>query len=457
MRPHSSLRRDSAAYRLFGLLLAAALFAGGCRTTAMKGTPFYEGDHDRREGPSEDRVNLWPIAYYRAPALSVLWPLGEFADDRTVVRPFVSMYRENEDAPYDEINVLWPLAQFDRRSGDNRVFPVFWGDTPDGGSYLNVFPLYDRRCESDGSRSNRLLLGLLGGWRTDAEGEAAEHWLFPLWYRDAEDDTVASLLWAQGDGWTAVPPLLSWRTEEEDGGATTRALLGLGGWRTDADGEVGRSWLFPLWYRDAASDRFLSALWASGRDWSAVPPLLSWRTEEADGGSLTRALLGLGGWRINANGEVGTNWLLPLWYRDATSLYTPLFGHDDSGGDRIDYWLTPLVGARSGDWTGSWFSRSTPGPNGRKPAKTCSRSCCWEALRGMPEALRKLALPAVVRHRQPDSRPAACRNASHRRGPAANGLDVRPRAHLAPARPRRFETRGHARRGTRRLGRTRPH
>ena len=43
--------------------------------------------------------------------------------------------------------------------------PHSWGDTPDGGSYLNVFPLYDRRCESDGIRSNRLLLGLLGGHR----------------------------------------------------------------------------------------------------------------------------------------------------------------------------------------------------------------------------------------------------------------------------------------------------
>ena len=83
------------------LLLVAALLAGGCSTTAMKGTPFYDGDHDVREGPVEDRVNLWPIAYYRAPALSVLWPLGEFSDDRTAFRPFFSMYREGEDAPYD--------------------------------------------------------------------------------------------------------------------------------------------------------------------------------------------------------------------------------------------------------------------------------------------------------------------------------------------------------------------
>ena len=62
--------------RLLPLLLLAVL-ATGCRTTAMKGTPFYTGEHATREGPVEDRVNLWPLANYRAPALSVLWPIGE--------------------------------------------------------------------------------------------------------------------------------------------------------------------------------------------------------------------------------------------------------------------------------------------------------------------------------------------------------------------------------------------
>ena len=92
--------------RLPPLLLLLAVLCCGCATRGMKGTPFYTGEYKTREGPASDRVNLWPIAYYRVPSLSVLWPLGEFADDRTVVRPFVSMYRENENAPCDEINVL---------------------------------------------------------------------------------------------------------------------------------------------------------------------------------------------------------------------------------------------------------------------------------------------------------------------------------------------------------------
>ena len=54
--------------RLLPLLLLAVLVTG-CRTTAMKGTPFFSGENPEREGPVEDRVNLWPLAYYRAPAL----------------------------------------------------------------------------------------------------------------------------------------------------------------------------------------------------------------------------------------------------------------------------------------------------------------------------------------------------------------------------------------------------
>ena len=344
----------------------------------MKGTPFYEGDHDERQGPPEDRVNLWPLAYYRAPALSVLWPLGEFADDRTAFRPLFSMYRKDEDSPYDEINVLWPLAQFDRASGDNRVFPVFWGDTSSGGSYHAVFPLYYygeasgdeardtlvtplwaqgadwtavppllswRTEERDGGATTHALLGL-GGWKTDAAGAVGESWLFPFWYRDPESGTTVSPLWASGDGWSAIPPLLSWRTEEGDGGATMHALLGLGGWKTDGAGAVGESWLFPFWYRDPGSGTTVSPFWASGDGWSAIPPLLSWRTEEGDGGATTRALLGLGGWRTDGAGETTENWLFPLWYRDAAHdrLVTALWA---SGTDWAA--VPPLLSWRIGD------------------------------------------------------------------------------------------------------------
>ena len=61
------------------LLPAGMLVLTGCSTAAMKGTPFYTGEYPVREGPAADRVNLWPLAYYRAPALSVLWPVMDFS------------------------------------------------------------------------------------------------------------------------------------------------------------------------------------------------------------------------------------------------------------------------------------------------------------------------------------------------------------------------------------------
>ena len=107
------------------LLLALAALAAGCRTNAMKGTPFFTGEYKGRVGPAEDRVNLWPLVYWRDPALSVLWPVGEYADDRLAVRPLFSRYRDKPDGPYTETNILWPIAHFDTAHGHYRVFPYF--------------------------------------------------------------------------------------------------------------------------------------------------------------------------------------------------------------------------------------------------------------------------------------------------------------------------------------------
>src|SRR5258708_36220526 len=114
---------------------AVCLLGSGCATAEMKGTPFYTGEYGPRRGPAEQRLNAWPLCYYREPALSVLWPLFESTDDHWAVRPLVSVY--GLDRSNREYNVLWPLAQFDRQSLENRVFPVFWGD-----DYLVAFPLY---------------------------------------------------------------------------------------------------------------------------------------------------------------------------------------------------------------------------------------------------------------------------------------------------------------------------
>ena len=78
--------------RLFPIVLLAA---AGCATSSMKSTPFYSGSERIYTGRVEDRVNLWPFAYYREPALSVLWPIYSQTDDHLAIRPIYSQYRQD--------------------------------------------------------------------------------------------------------------------------------------------------------------------------------------------------------------------------------------------------------------------------------------------------------------------------------------------------------------------------
>ena len=435
--------------------LLAILFCG-CSTTAMKGTPFYTGEYAKREGPASDRVNLWPLAYYRDPALSILWPIGEFADDRFAIRPLFSMYRHGKDEPWYEYNSLFGLISVDTRHHRHMFLPLYyrdeeydtflsplyaqgrdwyaippllswWDDNGNGTILLGLggwddsqawaFPFFYRDKASEtlvtplwasqaghwcaippllswwnDDGSGRVLLGL-GGW------DDSRAWAFPFFYRDEEDDTFLSLLYAYGRDGSAIPPLLSWWSDDGSG----RILLGLGGW------DDSRAWAFPFFYRDAASDTLVTPLWASqaghwsaippllswqsqdpatgdsslyllgglagfepdtdwifplyfrnekdnillsipyaqGRDWSAIPPLLSWWKTDGSG----RILLGLGGWGPDES------WFFPFWYHDANSkeFLTPLWGRSSGGADHSTYWFTPLFGTRSGSRTGSWL------------------------------------------------------------------------------------------------------
>ena len=185
------------------LLLLLAVLASGCRTTAMKGTPFYTGEHGTREGPVEDRVNLWPLAYYRAPALSVLWPIGDFSDDRFAVRPLFSMYRDGKDAPWHEYNWLGGLVSVDTETHDRVAFPVFWGrnyfnvfplfwsgsDPIDGSSHNTLFPLWVYSRKSNGDLVEFFPWPIAGHF---LDGTESRWFLFPLWDRtlDREDPTT---------------------------------------------------------------------------------------------------------------------------------------------------------------------------------------------------------------------------------------------------------------------------
>ncbi len=344
------------------------MFTGGCANMEMKGTPFFTGGHGKHRGPAEQRVNGWPLVYYRDPALSVLWPVFELTDDHAAVRPVFSVY--GLDRANREYNVLWPLAQFDFHTRDHHVFPVFWGDdhrvafplywhfdsgmnrgwtdslfplwvvrkrgtnelsvwaawpslhrhtnTRTGRESSMVFPFYYYRRAPDGS----LFLSL--PWMS-GRGPGDEKWsaLFPLFYQssDSNHSALVTLLWAQGKSerrdWIAVVPLAWWDQKQE-------------------------TWLSPLW-----------AQWRNGdRRHHVAPWALSWSTIGPDRSDLWL----LGGLAHSSWGEKpGAHHAFPFYYRNprTDTLLTPLCGWSESA--EFLYPFTPLAGIRTKSHSGSWL------------------------------------------------------------------------------------------------------
>jgi hypothetical protein len=305
------------------LLLALAAAAGlcGCASTSLKGTPFYTGEYEKRNGPAEDRVNLWPLLYYRDPALSVLWPVAEHTDDHVALRPLFSIYRLHE--PRKEYNVLWPLAQFDRHAGENRIFPVYWGD-----DYASVFPLYwhvDDPFDSAGEGVDALFpLWLYFNGRGP---DYSLHLLWPLYNRKHDGDT---------EGWRLWPLYADWRR-----GAT--AYEGWYawplGWRWGDSNRHSRL-LLPLFYQESApaSSTFMTILGGrseTGGDlsWYALPAL-AWGSRSG-----LRQSIWAGGplYHYERDADSSASHLLPFYYRSQTpsdSLFVslPFSRHRDAAG-----------------------------------------------------------------------------------------------------------------------------
>lgn len=382
------------------LALAGVMLAGaGCATTAMKGTPFFTGEYARSRGPVEDRVNLWPVMYYRAPALSAVWPLIEYVEsEHFAVRPLFSVY-DLGDAGGREWNVLWPIFQVDQAQDNGRLFPVLWW----GKGYFDVFPLYWHHRDQAGvvdlliplwlygreSHETRFLAaaGLIGWVKEDdgtsrwafplwgdlrrgregysryqlfpifhqyrsPDGLARRHQVFPLWYwdRTPHEQTLLTPLWWQGrdpDGaWKVLLPFFYYASGTHQRGFYTL----LGGGSRDDNGDA--SWV--------------------------VPPLLSWGRCGTDGDNAWY-LAGLGRRQRNAEGRAshvipfyarradaqgsrfyslpwsqareadGDGWSLlpPLYFNrregDRSLVLSPLYGAGrDAGEERSWSWLFPL-------------------------------------------------------------------------------------------------------------------
>jgi hypothetical protein len=371
--PHQVCEQPPARFGKIMCGLAAAawlLLCGGCETAEMKGTPFYTGEYAKRNGQAEQRVNAWPVVYYRDPALSVLWPVFERTDDHFAVRPLFSVY--GLDQSDREYNVLWPLSQFDRATGDNWIFPLFWG-----GDHVVVFPLYwhlDEPWGISGGTDSLFPLWILNRDGTnrfsfycpwpvfhrwvDSSAHESGSMVLPLYWQgtDAQGSRFYSLVWmsgteTNGNYWRSLLPLFYQASNEMY--STTATLIWAKGRSQESDWQT----FIPLVYWDRQQRTLISPLWAHWRDadseTSFAPWSLSWWTRCADRNDLWLAAgLAHASWGTNS----GPHHVFPLYYRDASekTLLTPLFGWDRDGGDYV-YPFTPLVGVRVDEHAGSWL------------------------------------------------------------------------------------------------------
>lgn len=325
------------------LAVAAALVVGlsGCATPAMKGTPFYTGEYSTRKGPAEDRVNLWPLLYYRDPALSVLWPLAELTDDHVAVRPLFSVY--GLDREKKVTNVLCPLATFDQNTGRNRIFSVSWRK-----GRASVFPLYWHSHAADGSRVNDMLLPL---WihNRDRQGTST-HVLPPVFHYLNTERKKGGHLWPLAGRYSGVE------------GTYAFAAWPLAHRWTQKDGDRGHM-VLPLYARARGKEweRFFSLPFSRGSNvtggsWHCVPPLYH-RESGPEGSHFMTPLLGWG-----TNSVDGTKWGYALPFTvstdgiDGGGVYTPLYGTWQNG-ERTGWGIWPLLswGSEEGDAAESWW------------------------------------------------------------------------------------------------------
>ena len=346
-------------------LLLLPLLGAGCASPAMKGTPFYTGEYAKRQGPAEDRVNLWPLVYYRDPALSVLWPIFEHTDTHAAVRPVYSVY--GLDQSNRVYNVLWPLAQFDRQAHVNRFFPVFWGD-----DYRVVFPLYWHFTEHTGTDGADVLFPLWSYQRHDADFSL---YCFPLWYYSRHNtDFNLCCPWpfvgvsreGDGRGWYFWP--LAGNFARGDGVYRYAAWPLMHLWRAPDRGSAGHTVLPLYWYsRDTGGSLFCSLPWWSqsdvdGTGWQCLPPLF-FRRANPDGSTILTPLWlqrstpdGRGSWQallpLFYHSHGGTLLSLPYmhWAASAARTHTvipPLLAWHTAQSDGHDTWLAgPLIHSR---------------------------------------------------------------------------------------------------------------
>ena len=266
---------------LFVLLMAIVT---GCKMKEFSSTPFYSGNEVKFTGNVEDRVNLWPLAYWREPVGSVAWPLVSFGNEHFALRPIYSQYKAHGKSDYNEFNVLWPIGQFDIHSRDYRIFPLFWGKSYSDNPYFCLFPALWRGGETT---------GVFPFFWNDSLNEFH---IFPLFMSDFSNGNSSQYLFPlyfYGGGDLFSLPYSRYRAGAHVKG---RILAGLAGANSSTNTGYESSWLFPLYYH--GSDTFVTPLFGKAHD---------------------------------------SSWLLPLYYHDTSLFFTLIFGKTDKA-----HWTVPF-------------------------------------------------------------------------------------------------------------------
>ena len=298
-----------ATFRLQVLFVLLMAIVAGCKMKEFSSTPFYSGDEVKFTGNVEDRVNLWPLAYWREPVGSVAWPLVSFGNDHFALRPIYSQYKAHGKSDYNEFNFIWPIGQFDTHSRDYRIFPLFWGKSYSGNPYFCLFPALWRGGETT---------GILPFFWNDALNEFH---VFPLFMSDFSNGNSSQYLfplyfYRDGDFFS-----LPYSRYRDGARIRNRILAGLAGSNSSTNTVYESSWLFPLYYH--GSDTFVTPLFGKAHDSSWLLPLYYNNND-----IFLTPMFGKSG---------DTHWVFPLYYKSPSTFFTPIGGKSNYA-----KWLLPF-------------------------------------------------------------------------------------------------------------------
>lgn len=357
--------------RTFGTILCGATLLTGCAAKEFASTPFYEGHAVKYTGKAQDRVNAWPVFYWREPMGSFAWPLVSFGGNHFALRPLYSQYGMDMSGACSEINVLWPIAQiqFDIGRRDYRIFPFYWGYDGLDDRHFSLFPVIWYNNRSAGvppffwltgeDRWGFFVFPLFWSAQT-VERDGFWHTLFPLYCYESVEPAgempgssgfwvVCGLMGCDRSGGECISHrILPLYFKDKDSLLTL--LYGY-----DADSE----WLLPVYYRDEKN--FTTVVFSMRKDEDAgergffFVPLLSggnWST--VSGKSSWYALAGLAGSETDEAGNTDSCRLLPLFsYTEGKSFLSLPYSWEGGGTDQTNRsFACSFVEVRSGAETG---------------------------------------------------------------------------------------------------------